>query len=203
MGDLLWIYPLLAVITLVPLIPNSAALAAAGALAATGRLSPVLVMAIPLTAAVVGDLLVYVVGRCGSPRLLNGLSRYRRWPKHTRVRRAAHHVRRHGVAALIAVRFLPGGRLFGGLTAGLTRLVAWRYACAMCAAEAIFVSCAVGIGYFGGSIPGIPANGFAAVVMGPAVSLIVAVSVLAAESTGRRRRHRLQAPAGTHEDSRP
>lgn len=198
MGDSLWIYPLLAVITVLPLVPNSAPLATAGAFAATGRLNLVLVMAVPLTGAFAGDLLVYAVGRRGSPRLMSRVFRHHR--RHTSVQRTAGHVRRHGVAALIAVRFVPGGRLFGGLVAGLTRFAMWRYAAAMCTAEAVFVLCVVGIGYFGGSVS---ANGYAAVAVGPAVSAFIGVGVLVARSTARRRNRPHPAPDGAHEDARP
>ncbi|MEU9455683.1 VTT domain-containing protein [Streptomyces sp. NPDC048277] len=198
MGDSLWIYPFLAAITVLPLVPNSAPLAAAGAFAATGRLNLVLVVAIPLTGAFVGDLLVYAIGRRGSPRLLSRLSRHRR--RDTTVQRASRHAGRHGVAVLIGVRFVPGGRLFAGLMAGLTRFAMWRYAAAMCTAEALFVACVVGIGYFGGSIS---ANEYTVIAVGPAVSMLIAMGVLVAQLVARRRNRRLPTFDGMPEDARP
>lgn len=79
--------------------------------------------------AFVGDLLVYAIGRGGCLRLLSRVSGYRR--RHTTIQRTARLLRRHGIAALVAVRFIPGGRLFAGLVAGLTRSAMWHYTIAM------------------------------------------------------------------------
>ena len=122
MGDSLWTYAVLAVVTTLPLIPNSAVLAAAGALAAAGELNLVSVAASSLCGAAAGGLAVFAVGRRTSDRLLGRLCQ---WQK--AAHRLVHSMQRYGTAAVIGVRFVPGGRFASALSAAGASFTPRRY----------------------------------------------------------------------------
>ncbi|MGW1894600.1 DedA family protein [Streptomyces sp. NPDC002004] len=178
------LYALLVLVTLPPMVPNSALLAAAGALAAAGRLSvPVLVVTL-LVSTVLGDMAVFWLGRRSRDRAIGWLSRD--GLRRRTLERTVGSLRRHGIASLIAVRFVPAGRGVGGLTAGVVDLPLRHYLLAAVIAESLFVSCTTGLGYLGGSFT---SDGLAPLLIGPAVSLLAAVVATAAQWV-RRRSHR-------------
>ncbi|MCY0941354.1 DedA family protein [Streptomyces antarcticus] len=177
-----WVYALLVLVTMPPMVPNSALLAGAGALAAAGSLSLPLLVVILLISAITGDLAVFWAGRRSSGRArgwLEGKARRRSMLEWTAAR-----FQRYGVPAVIAVRFVPSGRGVGGLTAGIVNFPARRYLLGAAIAEAIFVSYTIGLGYLGGRFA---TDGLAPLFIGPGVSLLVAGTVLATQRISRRR----------------
>lgn len=106
------------------LVPGETSLIVAGALAAQGRLSLPLVIAVAATAAIVGDNTGYLIGRRGVRRLLD---RPGRWS--TRRRRLVAHgeafFARRGSAAVFFGRWLPGLRVVASWLAGANRM-RWR-----------------------------------------------------------------------------
>ncbi|MFG2192151.1 DedA family protein [Streptomyces sp. NPDC048639] len=182
MDTALWMYASLALVTALPLIPNSAVLATAGALAAVGRLDLSPVLLAPLAGALAGDLAVYRAGSRARGRVLAWVARH---PKRRAVTEwAAARVGRHGIPAVIAMRFVPCGRFLGGLTTGLVAFGTRRYLIGAGIAELIFVACTVGLGYAGGLVA---ATSGSALAIGPAVSLAVAAATAAAQRASRRR----------------
>ncbi|WP_369201071.1 DedA family protein, partial [Streptomyces sp. PU-14G] len=115
-GTLWGMVVLLALTTLPPLVPNSALIATAGALAAEGRLSLPLVLLTVAGSALAGDAIVYGVGRKTGRRL--GALLAARPRRRAALDWTAERVWRHGVPFVLVVRFLPSGRLLGGLAAG-------------------------------------------------------------------------------------
>ncbi|MGW0120411.1 DedA family protein [Streptomyces sp. NPDC003327] len=178
-----WIYALLFLVTAPPMVPNSAALAGAGALAATGDLNLPLLIAVPLVGAVLGDLAVFWAGRRSSGRALGWLSRDAR--RRSTLEWVAHRLHLYGVPAVIGLRFVPTGRGIGALTAGLVGFPLRGYLLGAGIAEALFVSYTVGLGYLGGRF--LTDGGPAALLVGPAVSLLVAGIALAVQRTACRR----------------
>ncbi|MEU3449227.1 VTT domain-containing protein [Streptomyces thermolilacinus] len=178
-----WFYVLLALAIAPPLVPNSALLAGAGALAAAGGLSLPLLVLIPLASAVLGDLVVFSMGRRSRSRALEWLSRNarRRWM----LEWVSGRIHRYGIPAVIAVRFVPTGRGVGGLTAGVVGFPLRGYLIGAAIAESLFVSYTVGLGYLGGQL----AEGFgpAPLLVGPAVSLLVASVALGVQRWSDRR----------------
>jgi membrane protein DedA with SNARE-associated domain len=176
MGSGHWIYALLVLATMPPMIPNSALLAGAGALAAGGGLSLPLLVLVLLASTVTGDLIVFWVGRRSGGRAVAWL---RRSPgRLSMLEWTAGRLERYGVASVIAVRFVPGGRGAGGLTAGLVGYPVRSYLLGAVIAEAVFVSYTVGLGYLCGQFA---MDGVARWLMGPLVSLLVAGAVLAVQ----------------------
>lgn len=177
-----WIYTLLALGTAPPLVPNSAAIASAGALAAQGQLSLTALFLVVAASAVAGDAIVYGAGHLARRRTLRWLARSRRraqvmdW--------IAGRIHRHGVPFVIAIRFLPSGRVVGGLTAALVRYPVRRYLLGATVAEVIWASYTIGLGYWGGAAL---ENTWSALVIGPGVSLLVAATAQLISARARRR----------------
>ncbi len=172
-----WIYAVLVLVTVPPMVPNSALLAGAGAMAGSGGgLSLPLLLCVPLVAATVGDLAVFSLGRKAQRPAMAWLSRDTR--RLTAMERLSGLLRRYGVPSVIAVRFVPAGRGLGALAAGLVGFPVRSFLLGAVVAEAIFVSYTVGLGYAGGRLV---TDGSAPFFIGPAVSLLVAGFFLAAQ----------------------
>jgi membrane protein DedA with SNARE-associated domain len=181
MDGALWMYALLALGTAPPLVPNSAMIATAGALAADGELNLAVVFLVVAGSAIAGDAAVFGLGRLASGRALGRLSRTRR--RRAALEWTARRMHTHGLPFVIAIRFLPSGRIIGGLTAAIVRFPARRYLLGAAIAEAIWASYSIGFGYWGGSALD---NTWSALAIGPGVSLIVAAAAQLLSSRSRR-----------------
>ncbi|MFD8071990.1 DedA family protein [Streptomyces sp. NPDC059718] len=187
-GHVIWAYAVLAATTAPPLVPNAALLVTGGVLAAQGRLDIALVLLVVAGSALLGDLLIHRTGRAVSGRVLTRL--YRRQRRRALLEWASVRIQRHGIPFVIGVRFLPSGRVVGGLSAGIVRYPARRYLIGAGVAEAVWATYSVGLGYFGGLAM---SNSLYAVALGLGVSLAVAgIGSVAQVLSGRR-----SAPAGT------
>ncbi|BBA97510.1 hypothetical protein RVR_3289 [Actinacidiphila reveromycinica] len=181
-GNVLWAYALLAATTAPPLVPNAVLLVTGGVMAAEGRLSIALVLLVVAGSAVMGDMLLHRTGRALSGRVLN---RMRRRPRQAALLKwAALRIQRHGVPFVIGVRFLPSGRVIGGLAAGVVRYPARRYVIGAGVAEAVWASYSVGAGYISGRAA---SNSFYALSLGLGISLLVAGVGTVAQWVSRRR----------------
>ncbi|MDX2704621.1 VTT domain-containing protein [Streptomyces sp. PA03-6a] len=192
-GHVIWAYAVLAATTAPPLVPNAALLVTGGVLAAQGRLDIALVLLVVAGSALLGDLLIHRTGRAVSGRVLTRL--YRRPRRRALLEWASVRIQRHGIPFVIGVRFLPSGRVVGGLSAGIVRYPARRYLIGAGVAEAVWATYSVGLGYFGGLAM---SNSLYAVALGLGVSLAVAgIGGVAQMLSGRR-----SAPAGTASSGR-
>jgi len=88
-------------------LPSAPWLLAAGALSATGKLNPVLALAMTALACVVADWIWFYVGRRGGQRVLRLFCRLSLAPN-TCVGRTKGLFARHGLQALVAAKFIPG-----------------------------------------------------------------------------------------------
>jgi membrane protein DedA with SNARE-associated domain len=97
--------------------PGQTLLMAASIDAASGRLSLVLVMAYAFSAAVLGNILGYVIGRFGGHPLLRkaGINE-------SRLAGVKHRFARSGLGVLVFARFFDGLRQFNGIAAGLLKM---------------------------------------------------------------------------------
>ena len=168
-GHVIVAYALLAATTAPPLVLNAVLLVTGGVLAAQGRLDLALVLLVVAGSAVMGDLLIHRTGRALSGRVLARMSRRPR--QAALLDWAAHRIQRYGVPFVIAVRFLPSGRVIGGLAAGVVRYPARRYAIGAGVAELVWASYSVGAGYFSGRAA---SNSLSALTLGLGISLLVA-----------------------------
>ncbi|RKN07863.1 DedA family protein [Streptomyces radicis] len=169
MDGALWMYALLALTTAPPLVPNAALIASAGALAERGELSLPLVLLVIAGSALAGDAAIYGIGRMASGRAVHWLSRTTR--RKAALAWTGDRMHTHGLPFVVGVRFLPSGRLIGGLTAAIVRYGSGRYLLGAGIAETVWASYSVALGYWGGSaLDGM----WGALVIGTAVSLVVA-----------------------------
>ncbi|UCM88280.1 VTT domain-containing protein [Streptomyces marincola] len=189
MDGTLWMYVALALTTAPPLVPNAALVASAGALAQAGELSLPLVLFVVATAATAGDAAVYGLGRLGGGRARSWLARDAR--RRAALAWAGDRMRVHGLPFVIAVRFVPSGRLLGGLTAALVGYPARRYLLGAAIAQCLWAGYSVALGYWGGGALG---GVWAAMAVGWAVSLLAAA--LAHLVARRLSRSPRPAPAG-------
>ena len=184
-GNVVWAYVLLAATTAPPLVPNAVLLVTGGVMAAEGRLDLALVLLVVAGSAFVGDLLVHRAGTALSGQVL---ARMRRRPRRAALLRwAAARIQRHGVPFIIGVRFLPSGRVIGGMAAGVVRYPARKYAIGAGVAEAVWATYSVGAGYISGRAA---SNSFYALTLGVGISLAVAGTGTVAQwiSSARERR---------------
>ncbi|ANP48280.1 membrane protein DedA with SNARE-associated domain [Streptomyces griseochromogenes] len=170
-----WAYAVLALTTLPPLLPNNLLLITSGMLAARGEMSLVLILLSVAGSAVLGDLLLHRLGRSAGDRLRRSALGGRRgelfaW--------ASQQMRRRGLPFVVGVRFLPSGRLLGGLAAGATGCPTRRFLAGAAIAETVWAAYSVGAGYFGGSVSDDPV---AAVALGLGLSLGVAAVATAVQ----------------------
>jgi membrane protein DedA with SNARE-associated domain len=184
-GHVIWAYALLAATTAPPLVPNSVLLVTGGVMAAEGHLNLALVLLVVAGSAVLGDLVMHRTGQVLSPRVLNRM--HRRPRREALLRWAALRIQRHGVPFVIGVRFLPSGRVIGGLAAGIMRYPARRYAIGAGVAETVWASYSVGAGYVSGRAA---SNSFYALSLGLGISLLVAGVGMGAQWVSRARERR-------------
>lgn len=106
------------------LVPGETSLIVAAALAAGGRLSLPVVIAVAASAAILGDNIGYLIGRRGLRRLID---RPGRWAAGRRrlVERGEAFFVRYGSAAVFFGRWLPGLRVVASWLAGANRM-RWR-----------------------------------------------------------------------------
>ncbi len=127
-----------------PFVPSEATVVAAGALAASGRLSFAGVFLAGACGAFAGDNVGYLGGRISvkvvrrSPRTERRL----RWAERGLTRRAG--------TLIVVSRFVPGGRTVTMLTAGATHLRWLRFARLDALAAALWAGYAVALGVVGG-----------------------------------------------------
>jgi len=185
-GNAVWAYALLAATTAPPLVPNSVLLVTGGVLAAQGRLDIALVLLAVAGGAVVGDMLIHRTGWALSGRVLARVSRRPR--QAALLNWSARRIQRYGIPFVIAVRFLPSGRVVGGLAAGVVRYPARRYVIGAGVAELVWASYSVGAGYVSGRAA---SNSYYALALGLGISLAVAgVGTMVQWISARRDRRR-------------
>lgn len=169
---------LVALDTVVPLLPAEAAVIAASA-AAGSPAAMAAVLAVTVVGAAVGDLALHLVGRrFGRSRLAVRLRR-----------RVGDRPARLGGAAVVFGRFVPGGRTAIAFGSGMVAMPARRFALSSAAGAALWALYVVGLGRLGARVT---SNTVAQVAVGLAVAVVVALVA----SVLTRRRRRRQRPAG-------
>jgi membrane-associated protein len=111
---------------LVFFLPGDSLLVVCGLYAAKGDLNILLLLAILIPCAIIGDAVSYFIGKQIGPRLFNK-PRSRFWrPEH--LVRAHAFYERHGGSAIIIARFLPIVRTFVPVVAGMATMTYRRFA---------------------------------------------------------------------------
>ena len=183
------VFAVAALDAIVPLVPSEATLVAAGALAASGRLSLAAVLAAGAAGAFVGDNAGYSIGRLSS-RVVARLDRSEKARR--RLEWAQAGLARRSGTLIVVSRFIPGGRTATMLAAGVTR---FRWACfaRLDAVAAVLWSVyGAGLGYVGGTAFGDRPLLGSVVALGLAGGLAILIEAL---RRVRRRHGRPAAPA--------
>lgn len=186
-----WIYGILFLIIFVetglvvmPFLPGDSLLFAAGALAATGAMDPVVLIILLFIAAVLGDTLNYHIGKYIGPRVFNIESR---WINKEYLLKTQAFFEKHGGKTIIFARFIPFARTFAPFVAGVSSMN-YKYFLSYNVIGAIcWVASFITLGYLFGNIPAVKDN-FTFVIFG-----IIFLSVLPAIITFIRERMKKQA----------
>jgi membrane-associated protein len=172
-----------------PFLPGDSLLFAAGALAATGTLDPVMVTLLIAGAAILGNTVNYTVGRAIGPRVF-AMSEGTGWQgkllnkKH--LDRAHEFFEQHGAMAVISSRFAPIIRTFVPFVAGAASMSAPKFLTYNVVGGVLWTALCVGAGYLFGNVP-VVKNNFSIVALGiVAVSLLPMAFELLRHSSGSR-----------------
>lgn len=179
-----WLYGLLFLIVfaetglvVTPFLPGDSLLFATGALAATGVLNIWLVVALLLTAAILGDAVNYAIGRYVGPRVFTAEDQTGMLHKllnREHLRRAHEFFERYGGKAVVLGRFVPIVRTFVPFVAGAGAMTYGTFAFYNVVGAIAWVGICVGFGYAFGNVPIVREN-FSLVALG-----IIFVSILPA-----------------------
>jgi membrane-associated protein len=190
-----WLYALLFLIVfaetglvVAPFLPGDSLLFATGALAATGVLNLWLVVALLLTAAILGDAVNYAIGRYIGPRIFTAEDQsgwLHKLLNREHLKHAHEFFERYGGKAVVLGRFVPIVRTFVPFVAGAGAMTYTTFAFYNVLGAIAWVGICVGLGYAFGNVP-IVRDNFSLVALGIIfVSLLPAVIELLRE---RRRR---------------
>jgi membrane-associated protein len=158
-----WIYLILFAIifsetglVVAPFLPGDSLLFVAGTLAATGRMSVLELISILMLAAILGNMVNYLIGRFFGLRLFSN--------PNSKIFRRAYLDRthgfyeKHGGKTLILARFMPIVRTFAPFVAGIGNMSLLRFTVFNVIGSALWVILFCGAGYLFGNIPVIRHN---------------------------------------------
>lgn len=158
-----WIYLILFIIifaetglVVAPFLPGDSLLFIAGSLAALGGMDVDLLVLLLFTAAVLGNVCNYEIGRYfGARFFVNDRARFLN-PKH--LERTHAFFERWGAAAVVLARFVPFLRTYVPFVAGMANMTRAKYVAYTVIGAAVWVGSLVYLGYFFGNIPWVKQN---------------------------------------------
>jgi membrane protein DedA with SNARE-associated domain len=121
-------------------------LLAGGVLVASAILNPFLMLLATFLGAIVGDVLLFWLGRGLAAKLATSMS-FTRWLAPRRVARGAAFFLRHGSTTVFLARFVPGLRAPTFFLAGTMQMPFWRFTVMDVLAGLIFVPAICWLGY--------------------------------------------------------
>lgn len=183
---------LVAIDSVVPVVPSEVFVVAAGTLAAAGDLDLAPAVAAAALGAFVGDQVVYGIGRHKLHGIL-GRSRFGRRVLIS-VERTYTKFETASGAAIIAARFMPLGRTAGAGAAGLAGISRGKFSSYSAVGVTLWAAWLTGLGYVTGANTEGPV--WLSVVLGLAVALVVGVWLAAIRAIVRTRR-RMRPQGGT------
>jgi len=173
----MWTYAILFLIifaetglVVTPILPGDSLLFAAGAFAARGSLSPVVLFVLLAIAAILGNTVNYSVGRYLAPRAEQGF----RFIKQDYLDRTHAFYEKHGGKTIVLTRFMPILRTIAPFVAGVGSMSYRRFTLFNVTGGVTWIACFVFAGYFFGTIPAVEKN-FTLVIMA-----IIVVSLIPA-----------------------
>lgn len=157
-----WIYAILFMIVFVetglvvmPLLPGDSLLFAAGAIAATGAMDPVLLCVLLFVAAVLGDTVNYHIGKYLGPRAFDMKLPF---VKKEYLYKTQAFFEKHGGKTIIFARFIPIIRTFAPFIAGVGQMHYPRFLAFNVVGAAAWVVSFITLGYLFGNHPVVKDN---------------------------------------------
>lgn len=150
--QVLWLFVMILVDGVIPLVPGEAALLSQAPAAFAGGIPAVLVLAaVAATAAFLGDTITYSLGRwVGTDRFA--------WQRHPRVARlltrTGTELDKRGMMLIVSARLMPGWRVAVTFMAGATRLPWPRFVIASALGALVWATYLLGIGTTIGALTG-------------------------------------------------
>jgi len=140
-----------------PILPGDSLLFAAGAIIAKPEtaLSIVVMMALLIAAAILGDMVNYHVGKYLGPKAFSGQYKFL---KADYLNKTHEFYTKHGGKTIIYARFIPIIRTFAPFVAGIGTMTYGRFALYNVAGGIAWVTSFLLLGYFFGGLPIIKAN---------------------------------------------
>jgi membrane-associated protein len=160
-----------------PILPGDSLLFAAGTVLAMGLpgLSLPVMCAVLVTAAFLGDLLNYHVGRWAAPKIFGNTKL--KWLNRQHLEKTQNFYARHGGKTLIMARFVPIVRTYAPFVAGVGGLPRPRFVAFSLAGGSLWIVSFLNLGFFFGNIPTVKKN-FELVIL---AVLVLSVAPLAVE----------------------
>jgi membrane-associated protein len=191
-----WIYGLLFIVifaetglVVFPFLPGDSILFISGTVAATAGLDVHILVALLVTAAILGDSLNYAIGHYIGPRVFDKPDS--RWFKQRHLRQTQAFYDRYGGVTIIIGRFIPIIRTFAPFLAGVAGMTYRKFLSYNVIGAVLWIGLLVYAGYVFGNIPWVKQNLSLIVIGIVVVSLIPAVSTFVRERRQHRtRRHR-------------
>lgn len=158
-----WIYAILFLVifcetglVVMPFLPGDSLLFIAGAVAAGGGMDPVLLGALLMLAAILGDSTNYVIGRTAGEKLFSNPNSkiFRR----DYLQKTHDFYDKHGGKTVTLARFLPIIRTFAPFVAGVAKMPYPRFFGFSVLGTILWVGGLVTLGYFFGNVPFIKKN---------------------------------------------
>jgi membrane-associated protein len=175
----LWVYAIVFLIVfaetglvVMPFLPGDSLLFAAGAVAAGGGLDMPSLCLLLMAAAILGNMVNYVIGKTSGEMLL------RRYPgivRRDHLERTYEYFQRWGGKTVVIARFLPIVRTIAPFAAGVGQMDWRRYLAFSVIGSALWVLTLVPAGYYFGNVPIVRENFYIVVIGVIVISLLPAV----------------------------
>jgi membrane-associated protein len=167
-----------------PFLPGESLLLTSGTLAGAGVLNVAVLWPLLVSAAFLGDVVNYSIGRWLGKHLLSKPRKYLK-PEHLEEARAFYE--QHGGLAIVACRYLPIVRTLVPFVAGVTKMEFHRYLLFAFVAASTWVTIFLGAGYLFGNVPWVQDYLAIALMIAVAVSAIPGFIIWAVHHVRRSR----------------
>lgn len=174
-----WVYVVLFLIVfcetglvVFPFLPGDSLLFIGGAFSATGLLDPILLCALLVLAAILGNTVNYAIGRRVGVGVYQSNGRFIRFIDRQALQKTHDFYERHGGKTIMLARFIPVIRTFAPFVAGVSGMSTLRFQLFNIGSALLWVLSLVWCGYFFGNLPFIKQHLNTIVLVGVAAAVV-------------------------------